>query len=108
MLPLFLRLGYSEDRFLGPSEPLCSEGLQIMADLEQMKAGFALPQGFMWEISRYLSYHGIKWKKVLDVADVVFKRHNSTGAAQRRLYQLLDGIICFAPGAPSSAVRSTK
>lgn len=77
MLPMFLQLGYPKDRFLGPSEPLCTEGERIIADLEAMKNTLSSPTGFMRQMSRYLTGHGIKWQLVQGVAATVLKRRLS-------------------------------
>lgn len=74
MLPMFLQLGYSEDRFLGPSDQLCAKGERIMTDLEAMKKTLSSPTGFMRQMSGYLTGHGIQWQLVQGVAAAILKR----------------------------------
>lgn len=62
MLPTFKSLGYSEERFVGPSKPLDEEGLQVQADLAAMGVLLFTPKGFVKGISGYLQGRGIQFE----------------------------------------------
>lgn len=62
MLPIFVSLGYAEERFVGPSEPMNEEGQQVEADLVAMKDRLSTREGYADCLSEYLRKRGIKFE----------------------------------------------
>ncbi len=56
--PIFLSLGYSEDRFTSPTKPLNDEEKRIIADLDPMD--LSTPDKFRKAVDTYMAAHNIR------------------------------------------------
>ena len=61
MLPIYASLGYSSERFLGPSRPLNEQERCVDADLKEMRDRLKTPQGYLDCISDYLAQNEIQF-----------------------------------------------
>jgi hypothetical protein len=64
MLPTFLSLGYADERFVGPSEPMSEEGQRVQADLRALKDRLSTPEGYTECLCEYLRNRGIEFSVI--------------------------------------------
>ncbi len=64
MFPPYLSLGYSSDRFLGPSRPLNERETRIDGDLQALGERLKNPEDYSSCISEYLERNGIRFKQL--------------------------------------------
>jgi hypothetical protein len=62
MKPIYLSLGYSEERFLGDEKPLSDCDARIIADLAAMD--FSTPDSYWTSLSTYLHRESIRFEKL--------------------------------------------
>jgi hypothetical protein len=60
MLPVYASLGYSSERFLGPSRSLSERERRVDADLKEMGERLRTPQGYSECVSQYLKRNAIR------------------------------------------------
>jgi hypothetical protein len=61
MLPIYVSLGYSGARFLGPSRSLSERERRVDADLKEMGESLKTPQGYLDCVSQYLGRNEIRF-----------------------------------------------
>ncbi len=73
MLPIYLSLGYSEDRFLGPTRPLSERERRVAEDLKGMAMDLCTPDGYLTHLSAYLQHHNISFEAI-HVANAIVQK----------------------------------
>jgi hypothetical protein len=62
MLPTFLKLGYAENRFLGPGRPTTENEEKVFNDIDSMSPRLIAPNSYLEALSVYLRRHEIPFR----------------------------------------------
>jgi len=64
MLPIYVSLGYSKERFLGPPRSLNEREQRVDADLKRMGERLRTPPGYLDCVARYLAQNEIRFTPI--------------------------------------------
>jgi hypothetical protein len=80
MLPIYVSLGYSAERFLGPSRPLNERERRVDADLKEMGESLKTPQGYLDCVSQYLARNEIRFTPLYLANVITAQRFGASSA----------------------------
>jgi len=83
MLRAYLSLGYFAGRFLGPSRPLNKREARVDRDLQQIADKLTTPDGYLTQISAYLSSYNIRYEPIY-LAEIVVKQRSESATGTTR------------------------